>query len=350
MEDWSVLDLTGDPVPGEPVQIRALATRLKREAEHAEQHTERLLQVAVNSGDLRMRGDYAPAFLRRLAELPDRASRLGPAYESCGNALAVYAESLELAKIQSRTALSRGLQADAQYRAALVQFSALVPLTFAAGGVWRGLKAATAASLSQYQQPAVQQAAVRIGGWAGQAEQERLAAAHMARAAARAASEAEAACARAIRAAAPRDATKAGRTPVAGVSVAQHRGVENRGTGNQWTSDLSHVTGRTARARNRAIEVAMREWLPGLKFTHKPQYSPWVNSGIAKPDAGTHIGWKPFVNRYELTKTLVHEELHHRWFARGIPPGTHHPPDGSGLSELFYRTVNTYLRMRGLVD
>ncbi|MES4901701.1 MULTISPECIES: DUF6531 domain-containing protein [unclassified Streptomyces] len=205
MEDWSVLDLTGDPVPGDPARIQTLAAQLKREAEHAEQHTSRLRQVAANSGDLRMQGDYAPRFLRRLAELPEQAARLGPAHEKCGNALAAYAQQLEQAKIQSRAALSRGMQADAQYQAALQQFCSLVPVTFSGGGgIWRGLNAATAGQLSQYQRPEIRQTAVRIGSYAGQAEQERQAAAQMARAAARAASEAETICAQAIRAAAPR--------------------------------------------------------------------------------------------------------------------------------------------------
>jgi RHS repeat-associated protein len=124
-------------------------------------------------------------------------------------------------------------------------------------------------------------------------------------------------------------------------------GVEHRGEGNQWTSDLSHVTGKTAQARNKAIDIMMREDFPDLNFTHRPEYSPWVNTGIAKTDVGTQIGYKPFESRLELRRTLVHEELHHRWYARGIDAGTHHPRDGSGTSNLFYGTVNRYLSMRG---
>lgn len=56
MEDWSVLDLAQDPVPGDPAQIQTLAARLLREAQHAEQHASRLGQVAANSVDLRMQG------------------------------------------------------------------------------------------------------------------------------------------------------------------------------------------------------------------------------------------------------------------------------------------------------
>jgi Metallopeptidase toxin 5 len=128
---------------------------------------------------------------------------------------------------------------------------------------------------------------------------------------------------------------------------ASQAGTEEKGEGNSWTDDLSHVTGKTAASRNRAIDAVISEDFQDLRFTHHPVYSPWVNTGIAKIDEGTQIGWKSFVSRAQLRDTLVHEELHHRWYARGIPPGTHHPRDGSGTSEQFYNTVNRYLRMRG---
>ncbi|WP_424643010.1 hypothetical protein [Embleya sp. AB8] len=124
---------------------------------------------------------------------------------------------------------------------------------------------------------------------------------------------------------------------------------ENRGEGNFWTADLSNVTGKTTQARNRAIEIAIREDFPDLKFTHTAQYSPWVNTGIAKPNHGTQIGFKSFESRLELRKTLVHEELHHRWFGQGNFT-SHHPRDGSGTSDKFYEIVNRYLRMRGWLE
>ncbi|MFF1692264.1 RHS repeat-associated core domain-containing protein [Streptomyces sp. NPDC058257] len=117
--------------------------------------------------------------------------------------------------------------------------------------------------------------------------------------------------------------------------------------GNVWTSDISHVTGKTAKSRNRAIDTMIRRDFPDLKLTHKPQYSPWVNTGIAKDGLGTHIGYKRFSSSIDLRNSIVHEELRHRWFARGIPAGTHHPRDRSGLYEQFYATVNRCLSMRG---
>jgi hypothetical protein len=42
---------------------------------------------------------------------------------------------------------------------------------------------------------------------------------------------------------------------------------------------------------------------------------------------------------------VVHEELHHRWFVRGL--SNHHPRDGSGTAERFYGIVDRYISIRG---
>jgi hypothetical protein len=200
MEDWSVLDLPSDPVPGDPVQLQTLAARLLREAEYAQQHASRLGQVAANSAALRMQGDYAPLFQQRLARLPRLAAGLGPAHESCGRALTAYAQSLEQAKIDSRVALSRGLEADARYKAALQQFCRLVP-GFSYTGNWRELDEPFALRYTQNQRLEVRAAVARVGAYAAEAERERQDAVTMARKAAHGAAEAEKGCAIAIRAA-----------------------------------------------------------------------------------------------------------------------------------------------------
>ncbi|MFG2095496.1 putative T7SS-secreted protein [Streptomyces sp. NPDC048612] len=118
------------------------------------------------------------------------------------------------------------------------------------------------------------------------------------------------------------------------------------GGGNQFVSTLSDVTGSTARSRNRALEAILKEDFQHLQFTHKPQYSPWAGHGISKFEQGIHIGPSSFVSRHQLRDTMVHEELHHRWWQRGMFD-RHHPRDGSGTSRQFYETVHRYMRMRG---
>lgn len=111
-----------------------------------------------------------------------------------------------------------------------------------------------------------------------------------------------------------------------------------------YTSDLSYVTGKAARARNKAIDIIIKEDFPDLKLSYKPQYSPFIRTGVAKQNTGTQIGKKMFVSRAELRDTILHEELHHRWWRRGI---IDHHPIGSDKEALFYKTLQAYKKMRG---
>jgi RHS repeat-associated protein len=121
---------------------------------------------------------------------------------------------------------------------------------------------------------------------------------------------------------------------------------EGSGPSPRWTDDLSHITGATAQSRNRALRAIMIEDFPDLGFTHTPQYSPFVGHAVARHGEGTQVGPASFASRIELRNTLIHEELHHRWWSRGILE-SHHPRDSSGLSDRFYGTVARYMEMRG---
>lgn len=111
-----------------------------------------------------------------------------------------------------------------------------------------------------------------------------------------------------------------------------------------YTKDLSHVTGKGAKNRNKAIEIIIKEDFPDLKLSFKPEYSPFIRTGIAQRNTGTQIGKKMFVSREELRDTILHEELHHRWWNRNI---VNHHPVGSEKEELFYKTLRGYKKMRG---
>lgn len=105
-----------------------------------------------------------------------------------------------------------------------------------------------------------------------------------------------------------------------------------------FVDDLSHVTGRAAAARNGAIRASIAEDLPSLRLTHMPEYSPFINTGVAAR------GVKSFESRGALRNVIVHEELHHRWWSRGI---LDHHPVGSAKEAKFYETIRRYERMRG---
>ena len=120
-----------------------------------------------------------------------------------------------------------------------------------------------------------------------------------------------------------------------------------------WMADLSHVTGKTATSRNRAIQSVITDDLPDLRLTHTPQYSPIARTGLAKENVGTQIGYKSFESRSALRDVVVHEELHHRWFGRGLRSQHHNYRAPSGeivevaTDAKFYATIERYKRMRG---
>jgi hypothetical protein len=125
--DWSVLGLSGDPVPGDPVPgdpagVRALAARLGGYAELARSNTERARKVAseVSGGPLQARGGDAAKYaadlgeLPELPELPELLGKLGTAYQGCADALSRYAGSLEEAQVRSAVTRAANAAADQQ--------------------------------------------------------------------------------------------------------------------------------------------------------------------------------------------------------------------------------------------
>ncbi|MEV0136515.1 RHS repeat-associated core domain-containing protein [Dactylosporangium sp. NPDC050688] len=112
----------------------------------------------------------------------------------------------------------------------------------------------------------------------------------------------------------------------------------------KWTADLSHVTGSTAQSRNRAIEAIIREDFPHLRLSFTPQYSPFSRRGVSSPGEGVQIGPLSFSSRRALRLSIVHEELHHRWYGRIASP---HHPLGSAQEARFYLIIKRYFRMRG---
>lgn len=133
----------------------------------------------------------------------------------------------------------------------------------------------------------------------------------------------------------------------AAASGGRVRNVEFAGGPQEYVPDLGHVTGKGAQARNRAIDSIVREDFPDLDLTYQPQYSPFIRTGIAQEGTGTQIGKMNFSSRESLRNVIVHEELHHRWWARGI---LDHHPAGSVKEFRFYETIRRYERMRGWAE
>jgi uncharacterized protein YukE len=178
--DWEVVGYGGNPVPGDPDAVTVLLHQFLNQAGQAQERATRLSSVhASNVG--RMQGDYAASFENILASLPAHSAGLGQTYQSCAEALNLFATDLETIQSQAGEGLQRGTEADAAYRAALNEFSSVVPLEFSGTGVWRGLNEATATELAapmaeETENPEIQAWAAEIGQYAGSAEDDRQAA------------------------------------------------------------------------------------------------------------------------------------------------------------------------------
>jgi hypothetical protein len=96
--------------------------------------------------------------------------------------------------------------------------------------------------------------------------------------------------------------------------------------------------------RNATIQERIARDLPSLKLTFTPEYNPFLKGalGIAKEGEGVQLGRSAFNSDRQLVETIVHEELHHRWWARGLTD--HHSLE---LDQRFEATVARYMRMRG---
>jgi hypothetical protein len=96
----------------------------------------------------------------------------------------------------------------------------------------------------------------------------------------------------------------------------------------QYLPDATlRATGRTSQVRQAIMEDIAAKELAGVKFTFKTEYNPLLKPmGIAKGGVGSQVGPLPFAAsnpRTEVAGTMVHEELHQRWFTRGIPSPHH---------------------------
>ena len=109
------------------------------------------------------------------------------------------------------------------------------------------------------------------------------------------------------------------------------------------SSDAPAIAG-SIENRQRAIDAVVREDFSGVRFSANPTYNPdFTGFGRATPTS-IEIGRNPsnFSSRMELRDSLVHEELHHRLWRRGVT-SPHHPSQ-----DAFIRSrIDRYFRMRG---
>lgn len=112
--DWYVLDLDGDPTPGEPVAVRALSVRVGRVAEDATRAERDVRSLAGDSTVTTWIGAAGDVFRGALEDFPIQLRKLADSYEQCADALGGYAGALDGAQDQADRALSQGRLARAE--------------------------------------------------------------------------------------------------------------------------------------------------------------------------------------------------------------------------------------------
>ena len=109
--DWWVLDLDGDPTPGDPARLRLLATRFHDFAETAYRAKRAVESLQGDGAVLTWVGLSGDAFREQFGEFPGQVHKLYQSHLMVGDALDAYAPELERAQAMADRALADGRQA-----------------------------------------------------------------------------------------------------------------------------------------------------------------------------------------------------------------------------------------------
>ncbi|MGY0069159.1 DUF6531 domain-containing protein [Streptomyces sp. QTS137] len=121
--DWHVLDLEGDPTPGDPERVRRLAGFLHDFADDVSEAL-RLVKGMAGEGTLEQwAGKSAVVFKEEFSGVPKNLKKLEKSYGMCGDALAAYWPKLERAQALADKALARAREARADLSSAQSRLS-----------------------------------------------------------------------------------------------------------------------------------------------------------------------------------------------------------------------------------
>ncbi|WP_078888666.1 DUF6531 domain-containing protein [Streptomyces sclerotialus] len=116
--DWHVLDLEGDPTPGDPERVRNLARELHEFAEDVGTALRQITDMASEDAVLKWSGRSAKKFKEEFDGVPGNLRKLRTSYDMAGDALAAYWPKLERAQSLADRALKKGREARSDLTAA----------------------------------------------------------------------------------------------------------------------------------------------------------------------------------------------------------------------------------------
>jgi hypothetical protein len=106
--DWHVLDLDGDPTPGDPVRVRQLASRFHDFAETAHRAKLAVESLQGDGALLTWVGKSGDAFREQFGDFPNQVNKLYRSHLMVGDALDAFSPELERAQAQADRALADG--------------------------------------------------------------------------------------------------------------------------------------------------------------------------------------------------------------------------------------------------
>ncbi|WP_131765160.1 hypothetical protein [Candidatus Protofrankia californiensis] len=112
--DWDVLDLDGDPTPGDPFAVRALARRYLEFAADVEHASGQITALATGGVVHAWIGQAGDAYRDELDEFPNQLHKLETSHRMAGQALKAYEPILAAAQTQADRALVHGRDARAR--------------------------------------------------------------------------------------------------------------------------------------------------------------------------------------------------------------------------------------------
>ncbi len=121
--DWHVLDMSRDPTPGDPSDVRTLAWQVGRVAEDAEQAERAVRGLAGDGAVLSWIGASAEVFRGALKDFPSQLGKLADSYGQAELALSRYGTDLDDAQEQAGRALQQGRAAQSEIASLSTQLS-----------------------------------------------------------------------------------------------------------------------------------------------------------------------------------------------------------------------------------
>jgi hypothetical protein len=103
--DWHVLDLSADPVPGDPWRVKDLGGRLRNLADDAENAARNVRGLVGDHAAMNWIGAAGDAFKEHIGKFPGQLDKVANSHHMCADALTAFANSLDGAQSQADRAL-----------------------------------------------------------------------------------------------------------------------------------------------------------------------------------------------------------------------------------------------------